>query len=137
MKAFKKLASLCLGLILCAGLCAFAACEKEAATESSSPVATESSSTAPETSEATKYVFTVLDKDGNPLKDMAVMLCIPGSSCYPPIYTDANGQATFDKPAQVLEIHVANKGSESDYLEFEGEQKTAATYGEYTLKLKA
>ena len=137
MKAFKKIASLCLGLTLCAGLCAFAACEKEAAPETSSPVATESSSTAPETEEATAYVFTVLDKDGNPLKDMAVLLCIPGSGCFPPIYTDENGKVTSDKPAQVLEIHVANKGDEDNYLEFEGEQKTAATYGEYTLKLKA
>ena len=136
MKAFKKLAGLCLGLTLCFGLCAFAACEKEAAPESSSTPAVESSSPA-ETEEATAYVFTVLDKDGNPLKDMAVMLCIPGSSCYPPIYTDENGKATFDKPAQVLEIHVGAKGAESDHLEFEGEQQTAATYGEYTLKLKA
>ena len=135
MKAFKKLAGLCLGLTLCFGLCAFAACDKEATSESSSP-AVESSSPADE-NEATAYVFTVLDKDGNPLKDMAVMLCIPGSSCYPPIYTDENGQATFDKDPQILEIHVGNKGSESDYLEFEGAEKTEAVYGEYTLKLKA
>lgn len=135
MKAFKKFASLCLGLTLCAGLCAFAACEKEVATESSSSTPVESSS--PAESEATAYVFTVLDKDGNPLKDMAILLCVPGSACYPPIYTNENGVATSNKPAQVLEIHVANKGTESDYLEFEGEQTTAATYGEYTLKLKA
>ena len=135
MKAFKKLAGLCLGITLCFGLCAFAACDKESAPESSSP-AVESSSSADE-NEATAYVFTVLDKDGNPLKDMAVMLCIPGSSCYPPIYTDENGQATFDKDPQVLEIHVGMKGSESDYLDFEGAEKTEAVYGEYTLKLKA
>lgn len=135
MKAFKKLAGLCLGITLCFGLCAFAACNKESAPESSSPTV-ESSSPADE-NEATAYVFTVLDKDGNPLKDMAVMLCIPGSSCYPPIYTDENGQATFDKDPQVLEIHVGNKGSESDYLDFEGAEKTEAVYGEYTLKLKA
>ena len=144
MKAFKKLAGLCLGITLCFGLCAFAACDKESAPESSSP-AVESSSPADE-NEATAYVFTVLDKDGNPLKDMAVMLCIPGSSCYPPIYTDENGKVSsasladlykIQLPAQVLEIHVGTKDNPSDYLDFEGAEKTEAVYGEYTLKLKA
>jgi hypothetical protein len=78
-----------------------------------------------------------LDKDGNPLKDMAVLLCVPDSSCYPPIYTDENGQATFDKGPQVLIIHVGTKDNPGAELDFEGAEKTEAVYGEYTLKLKA
>ncbi len=142
MKAFKKLAGLCLGLTLCFGLCAFAACDKESAPESSSP-AVESSSPADE-NEATAYVFTVLDKDGNPLKDYRVLLCYmdgENESCLAPVTTDADGKAIvnpkqYGKAADVYDIHVMTATS-SDYLDFEGAEKTEAVYGEYTLKLKA
>lgn len=144
MKAFKKLASLCLGLTLCVGLCAFAACEKESTESSSSTPPVSNSSLAEENEEATAYVFTVLDKDGNPLKDYRVLLCYmegENESCLAPVTTDADGKAIvkptdYGKTADVYDIHVMTATS-SDYLEFEGEEKTAATYGEYTLKLKA
>ena len=137
MKAFKKLASLCLGLTLCVGLCAFAACEKESTESSSSTPPVSSSVPSEEKEEATAYVFTVLDKDGNPLKDMAVLLCIPDLGCLPYEVTNEQGIVTYSVDANEYEVHVATKDDPNVYLEHEGITVTTTTYGEYTLKLKA
>lgn len=143
MKVFQKLAGLCLGLTLCFGLCALAACEKESTESSSSTPPVESSSPVEDNETVEAYVFTVLDKDGNPVKDYRVLLCLSGDSgvCLAPVSTDEDGKAIVDptqygQQAAVYDIHVMSATS-TDHLEFEGESQTAATYGEYTLKLKA
>lgn len=126
MKIFKRLATVLMALTLCFGFAgALTACDDEGGAGSSS-----------EQPANNAYVFTVVDKDGAPVKDAIIQLCIPNGSCLMAMpTTDANGKATFEAPeAAVYDIHVWAAGMTQEYT-LTGVTQTPATYGAVTVTI--
>lgn len=132
MKLIKKIATVCMAITFAFGLGAFAACDKEDSSASSS--ASES---------LTAYKFIVLNADETPAQNVSVQLCSyneDGSlgACYQPVAVDANGVVDKNPAglpgAGVYQIHILDASSTP--IEFEGVTDTPAEYSEITLTLK-
>lgn len=153
MNRFKKLATLCIALLLGVGAAAFAGCGGNKTSESASVETNSTSSGSASASDneqtAEAYVFTVLNADGTPA-NVAIKLCeMTTGICYMPVNTDENGVVVYDKVPDkgVYEIQIlaideeGNLAMDEEFnnivLEFEGEANTPDEYGAITLKLKA
>ena len=130
MKAFKKLAGLCLALTLCVGFGAFAACGETESSDDSTP--TQSTPVDTET-----YHFKVVDAEGNPVKDHVIQLCI--NTCTFSGKTNANGEVSYagTEGAGEYEIHVftAHPADGGSSVAFEGATHTPAAYSDDVIVL--
>lgn len=142
MKAFKKLATLSMALLMALGVSAFAGCKKDGNTDTSSP-STETSSTTSEEKTYTCYEFVVLNADGTKVGEgYQVNLCFVNEdgtvgSCLRPLPVE-NGICVYNitnitEPG-VYEAHVLD--AESNTVELKETVRTSANaFGEYTLIL--
>jgi hypothetical protein len=142
MKAFKKLATLSVALLMAFGVSAFAGCGKGGNTDTSSPSA-ETSSTTSEEKNYTCYEFVVLNADGTKVGEgYQVNLCFVNEdgtvgSCLRPLPVE-NGICVYNitnitEPG-VYEAHVLD--AESNTVELKETVRTSANaFGEYTLTL--
>ena len=134
MKAFKKLATLSMALLMAFGVSAFAACDKGGNTDSS---------TTSEEKSYTCYEFVVLNADGTKVGEgYQVQVCKVNEdgtvgSCLRPLPVE-NGICVYNitnitEPG-VYEAHVLD--AESNTVELKETVRTSAdAYGEYTLTL--
>lgn len=141
MKAFKKLATLSMALLMAFGVSALTACGGDK-TENSSP-STETSSTTSEEKTYTCYEFVVLNADGTKVGEgYQVQVCKVNEdgtvgSCLRPIAV-VDGVCVYNiqnitEPG-VYEAHVLDE--ESNTVELKEAVRTSAdAFGEYTLTL--
>ncbi len=143
MKAFKKLATLSMAVLMAFGVSALTACDKGGADSSATST---TSSTASETTKTyTCYEFVVVNADGTKVGDgYQVQVCKvneDGSvgSCLRPIAVE-NGVCVYNitnitEPG-VYEAHVLD--AESNTVELKETVRTSAdAFGEYTLTIAA
>lgn len=137
MNKIKKIATLCVALVLSLGIGAFAACNDD---ESSSPA--ESSVEGSKT--YTAYEFVVKNADGSAATGVSVYLCVIKEDgklggCNQPFPVDDNGRVVYTliTTPGLYEIHVQDTVTTA-ILDIEGgNPRTDATaFGEYTLILK-
>lgn len=133
MKKIKKFASLCLALVLSAGVCAtvstFVSC---GGTNSTS-----------ESTQATEYTVDVKNADGSKATGVSVQFCKVNADgslglCLVPVSVDENGHCVYENPyaeveAAVYEIHVLDENGAR--LTLKEEVHTKAEYGNYTVQL--
>ena len=146
MKAFKKLATLSMALLMAFGVSAFAGCKKGGNTDTSSPSTETSSTTSEENSEEKNYTcygFVVLNADGTKVGEgYQVQVCKVNEdgtvgSCLRPLPVE-NGICVYNitnitEPG-VYEAHVLD--AESNTVELKETVRTSANaFGEYTLIL--
>ncbi len=150
MKTFKKIATLCVALSLCIGIAGFAACGGDSNESSQAPVESSSIST-PDSSVADSsddtsadisnpteagYHFRLMNADGTPAATDSdgnpyfLQFCV-ADLCYDPVAVDANGCVTYNPNgfpgAGEYDVHVLG-GEWKDNVEFDGIQKTSASY---------
>ena len=137
MKAFKKLATLSMALLMAFGVSAFAACGG-GDTESSSPI-TETSSTTSEEKTYTCYEFVVLNADGTKVGEgYQVQLCEVKENgdlglCKNPLPV-VNGVCVYTNVTEkgVYEAHLMYNYEVVDGVSV---RTSADAFGEYTLTL--
>lgn len=149
MNKFKKLATLCMALMLSVGLSVFAACNNSASSSEdvssdveSVEVSSEAESEGEEEAEPTDcYKFIAVDEQGNPMANVGIQLCTADNSmCYMPVNTNSEGICYYgaetieDFPgagAYVVHIVPEIPGYTIDEI------VTPTSYGEVTVVLKA
>ena len=128
MKTMKKLATVCMALMLAFGVGAFAACDKDNSSDSS-PVENPM--------EQTGYKFKVVDQNGNPVEGVVIQLCLNTCECSEK--TDANGLVAYEGAdgEAVYEIHVCsdNPMFGGTIYEHTGATHTPATYNDDAIVL--
>ena len=128
MAKFKKVATLCLALLMGCAVGMFAtACNDDEV--SSTPTNSE------QTEVTDAYKFVVVYEDGTPAVGMQVQICKGTEVCLAPVATDAQGvsvvKTTFGEFA--YDIHILNLPTGYTF----NPEKTPATYGEVKITLKA
>ena len=137
MKAFKKLATLSMAVLMAFGVSAFAACGGDT-TESSSPSIETSSTTSAEKT-YTCYEFVVLNADGTKVEgEYYVQLCLADGACINYFAPVTNGVCvyTHNKVTEpgVYVPHVFD--AERTEVKLQETVRTSAdAFGEYTLTL--
>ena len=141
MKAFKKLATLSMAVLMAFGVSAFAGCKNNE--DNSSTDSTVSSTTSETQKTYTCYEFVVVNADGTKVGDgYQVQVCVVNEdgtvgSCLRPIAVE-NGVCVYNitnitKPG-VYEAHVLD--AESNTVELKETVTTSAdAFGEYTLTI--
>lgn len=138
MKAFKKLATLSMALLMALGVSAFAGCKKGGNTDTSSP-STETSSTTSEEKTYTCYEFVVLNADGTKVGEgYQVQVCEVKENgelglCKNPLPV-VNGVCVYTNVTEkgVYEAHLMYNYEVVDGVSV---RTSADAFGEYTLTL--
>ena len=154
MNKFKKLATLCMALMLSVGVSVFAACNNSASSSEdvssdveSVEVSSEVESEGEEEAEPTDcYKLIIVDEEGNPIPNVQIQLCEAEnpSVCFMPIKANADGICYYGNGMMTIanmelsgfsagawEIHVLDAGYTLDRT------VTPTTYGEVSVVLKA
>ncbi|MBR2320553.1 MAG: hypothetical protein IKA57_00280 [Clostridia bacterium] len=138
MKAFKKLATLSMALLMALGVSAFAGCKKGGNTDTSSP-STETSSTTSEEKTYTCYEFVVLNADGTKVEgEYYVQLCLADGACINYFAPVTNGVCVYthnkvtEPGAYVPHVFDAER---TEVKLKETVTTSANAFGEYTLTL--